>query len=169
MVILISRAVRQAVKSALAASFNTAASDACTEFGIDPFSIDFDEPGKSYFETKLGLEDMVRLEAPESWPAMSVFVDGTVDDSEQISLTWSGRVQVTLRGFMRWPDADVTDTESLADAFEAAVVGSLFGDADLGEVTLLRGTPMSRSDLIWIDGAMYQQCEFTLAFQIDVQ
>jgi len=167
MVILISRAVRQAVKSALATGFNAAASDACVEFGIDPFSINFDEPGKSYFESKLGLEDMVRLEVPESWPTLVLCVDGSSDDSEQVSRTWAGRVQATLRGLLRFPDADVTDNETVADAFESAVIASIF-DADLGTITLLKGSSMTRSDLLWIEGAFYQSVEFTLVFEKDV-
>lgn len=168
----ISRTVRAKVRANLAASFNTAFAEACTEFGCVPAgdtppSIDFSEPGRSYFEARLDLQQVLELQAPESWPALSVYVEGASDDSEQFGCTFAGRVQVALRGFLRFPDVDVTDNESWADAFEAAIVASLLV-AEFDGINLLRGSQFMRGDLIWADNYFHQQIDATLTFEIDV-
>ncbi len=175
MIVSPSRTVRLEVRAKLAATFNAAFSEACHTFGVvdaseDTPAVNFDEQGRSYFEARLDIQQLLEFQAPESWPALSVYVDGNADDDQQSGCSFAGRVQVTMHGFLRFPEEDVTDNEAWADAFESALITSLYAqDIEYSDINFARGSQMARGDLFLLKGFLYQQLDATLTYEIAVR
>jgi hypothetical protein len=185
----VSKLVRAAIKTQLAAQFNAELALAAADNGVDAFTIDFVNAGVSFFEANLQLQDL-RF-ALEQWPSadkvcgvMALCVTASSDQKLSKPRTFSGAVQVEIRVFLRWPPANAdsiaeadSHAELLADAIESAILyttqrgeGSGAPIAWGAGITKAPGFTEQRSDMVLSpeDAAWYQQIDFTFQFQVSV-
>jgi hypothetical protein len=167
--IQISRAARVATYDRLESAFNDNLSAASSDFGVDPFTIDFadtaDEAG-SFFETFLAREELFQLLKPQH-TCMTLYSAELEDQNWQHPNTFSGAVMVAGE-VHRWiQPSQAVDGEDYLDAIKSALIQTLNGEDFNGSglyynhAIHIENTPWS----FFLDG-MIATVHFELTFEV---
>lgn len=166
--ISVSRPVRLAIKQEFAGQFNARIAQACTTFGVDPFTIDFSAPG-NYYEGPVVLDFLLDYlqENPAAIPAVCLFSEGPSSEGFTHPQQFSGVVNLGGAVFLRYT-LDTVDFESLVEAVEAAILGMLHeSETDAwGGATYRDDVRFRFGDLVFENGQFYRAVQFQLSFQV---
>ncbi|HEY2014639.1 MAG TPA: hypothetical protein VGH38_14110 [Bryobacteraceae bacterium] len=174
--IKISRLLRLALKERLSSDFNGVLQEACSEFGIEPYSLNFSQDSllglQNFYEGNRSLDDLNLHQEPDL-PAMTMWTgEGGQYGPGQRSMptTFSGSVTAHWRFFLSVKGLRSTGLIDLREATEAAMVALLA--EEFSEFTYrgdLSWQPLNEQ--IWLDQdaqhlGFVQQIEYTASFEV---
>ena len=171
-VVQVSRKLRLALEAQFAGLFNTLLADACTEFGIDAFRIDFaGEELQNFYRGERTIESLLAHEIPEL-PALAMWVGEGQDQNIEKPRRFAGPVAVYWRFWLLVVGVQTAGLTDLREAVEAAIIGTL--DPELPGLVYrgdLEWKPLGEQQLFNQDEQHFgwvQQVTYSASFEVCV-
>lgn len=162
----LSRPVRLAVREGFASQFNAQLALACASLSLQPFEIDFSQPG-NYWDADVSMEMLCHYlqENPKGIPALCLFGKSLRASGRPGAV--DGRVAIAGRVFVRY-GLDEVDFETLREVVEAAITGILLESQtdDWGGGTYENNLDVVSSGLVYQTGSIYREIYFDMSFQV---
>lgn len=127
MALLYRKLVRDAVVAVLSANFNSAHAAAATLYGVTPIALDFSSASQNFVQVYIDPTELELSPILTPEPAgMALWTEPAVDTGRVRASTFDGGVIFRLCGIITLREgAETSDTESILDCFEDAVLTTL--------------------------------------------
>jgi hypothetical protein len=164
--------VRNAVVAALSAGFQTTHAALANDYGVDPLTFDFTNGSSNFVQANIDPSEIELTPLLDLNPAgIALYTDKAVDTGRTRGISFDGGVLFTVCGiYMPRVGSETSDTESVMDAFEDAVLTTFNAYAwpvDQG-LNYTRETSIERSKLMPLADGFRQWFELTGKFLVKI-
>ena len=171
---------RNAIRAILAGDatgFNSRVQPLFTEFGLDPYTVNFGESSTSFFQGYIAFdsEDVSASQISPEPLAICLYATGAVNAKTPNHRYFSGLVEIRIDAYVRLRAREETaggiesdDTETPMDCVEQAITDALRDSDAWGEVNYNHDFKIDRSPLLFLPDGVEQRTSIQIACEVRI-
>jgi hypothetical protein len=170
MALLCRKLVRDAVTQVLTSGFNAAHLAASGEYGVTPITLDFSNASQNFVQVHIDPAEIELSPILTPEPAgMALWTEPAVDTGRTHAMTFDGAVIFHLCGIITLREgAETSDTESILDCYEDAVLSVLNAATYAPPLRYSRETRIDRGKLMPLSDGFRQWFDLSGKFEMTI-